>query len=81
MADQPDGWGLCKDCKWWQIEPDGEVQDLTLGVCIEKKLQDYNVRISGLGGCNRFQEGQPTAYEGASEKPPHMLTKGAPPAG
>lgn len=74
MADVPDGWGLCKDCKWWQIEPDGSVQDLTLGVCIEKELKEYEVRISGLGGCNRFQAGQPTTCEGASHAPPAMNT-------
>ncbi|MCO6042868.1 hypothetical protein NG895_03005 [Aeoliella sp. ICT_H6.2] len=74
MADKPDGWGLCKDCKWWQIEPDASVQDLTLGVCIEKQLQDYELRISGLGGCNRFQAGEPTFAAGASEAPPQMAT-------
>lgn len=74
MADVPDGWGLCKACKWWQIEPDAEVQDLTLGVCIERELKGYQLRISGLGGCNRFQAGKVTSCKGASDTPPTMDT-------
>jgi hypothetical protein len=25
-------WGLCKDCKWWQIDPGAAVEDLTMGL-------------------------------------------------
>jgi len=32
-------WGECKDCKWWQIEPGASVGNLTLGLCIDEKLQ------------------------------------------
>ena len=24
-------WGLCRDCKWWQIEPDAHVELQTVG--------------------------------------------------
>ena len=27
-------WGECKDCKWFQIEPDANAADNTLGLCI-----------------------------------------------
>ena len=43
----PSEWGLCKDCKWWQIEPEGAVENLTLGLCIEEKLQPFRLRVSG----------------------------------
>jgi hypothetical protein len=47
-------WGLCKDCKWWQIEPEAAVENLTLGLCIDEDLQPFVVRVSGNSGCNRF---------------------------
>jgi hypothetical protein len=25
-------WGLCKDCKWWKIEPDDSVANKTTGL-------------------------------------------------
>ena len=34
MADNE--WGLCKDCKWWQIEPKAAVENLTMGLCIDE---------------------------------------------
>lgn len=63
-------WGLCKDCKWWQIEPDGVVGNLTLGMCIEETLQPFQLRVSGNGGCNLFMAGKPARAEGSSEAPP-----------
>jgi hypothetical protein len=63
-------WGLCKDCKWWQIEPDAEVRNLTMGLCIDEKLQPFVLRISGNGGCNRFMSGKPARAAGSSAKPP-----------
>lgn len=64
-------WGLCKDCRWWQIEPDAAVENLTLGRCIDEKLQPFSLRVSGLSGCNRFAKGPPQREEGASAAPPH----------
>jgi hypothetical protein len=62
-------WGYCKDCKWWQIEPDASVGNLSLGLCIDEKLEPYGLRVSGLSGCNRFQEGKPARAKGASHVP------------
>jgi hypothetical protein len=63
-------WGLCVDCKWWQIEPGAKAEPLTAGYCIEEKLQPFQLRITGNGGCNRFMEGEPAHGKGSSEKPP-----------
>jgi hypothetical protein len=64
-----DQWGLCKDCKWWQIEPDAAIEDHTLGLCIDEDLQPYQLRVSGDSGCNHFMEGTPARAEGSSEAP------------
>ena len=63
-------WGLCKECKWWQIEPDGTMGNLTMGLCIDEKLQPFLLRVSGISGCNRFQPGEPARAKGSSEAPP-----------
>ena len=63
-------WGLCKDCKWWQIEPKATLENLTLGLCIDEKLQPFLLRVSGNSGCNRFMPGKPARAEGSSEAPP-----------
>jgi heat shock protein HslJ len=68
MADSE--WGLCKDCKWWQIEPDAKVTNLTLGECIEEELQDLKLRVSGNSGCNRFMSGKVARAAGSSAAPP-----------
>ena len=49
-----DQWGLCKDCKWWQIEPGASAENLTLGLCIDEDLQRFRLRVSGNSGCNRY---------------------------
>lgn len=63
-------WGLCRSCKWWQIEPDAAIENTTLGLCIEERLQPFVLRISGNGGCNRFVEGTAVRAAGSSGKPP-----------
>jgi hypothetical protein len=63
-------WGLCKDCKWWQLEPKADATNLALGLCIEEKLQPFLLRISGIGGCNRFTEGKPAHAKGSAAAPP-----------
>ena len=40
-------WGLCKDCKWWQLEPAARTNGIALGQCIEEKLQPFVLRVSG----------------------------------
>ncbi len=63
-------WGLCKSCKWWQIEPAAHAGDHTVGVCIEETLQHLRLRIAGNGGCNLFLAGEPAHQSGSSAKPP-----------
>jgi hypothetical protein len=44
-------WGLCKERKWWQIEPDATVTDQTVGECIDIDDDDmgcgFPVHIGG----------------------------------
>jgi hypothetical protein len=63
-------WGACRDCKWWQIEPDGTVANTTLGLCIEESLQTLRLRVSGNSGCNMFAPGKPARAAGSSGSPP-----------
>lgn len=63
-------WGLCKDCKWWQIEPDAKVDDRTMGMCIEEELFPFRVSIPGDGGCNRFIAGDVAREAGSGVQPP-----------
>lgn len=63
-------WGLCKDCKWGQIEPDAVVGNLTLGYCIDEEFQPFVLRVSGISGCNRFMPGGPARANGSGEAPP-----------
>ncbi len=63
-------WGLCKDCKWWQIEPDGSRANTTMGLCIDEDLQPFQLRVSGNSGCNHFMPGEPAKARGSSEAPP-----------
>jgi hypothetical protein len=63
-------WGLCKDCKWWQIEPKASVSNTTAGLCIEEQIQPINLRVSGNSGCNRFVTGKPAHAKGSGEAPP-----------
>lgn len=64
-----DQWGLCKDCKWWQIEPDATVQNNTMGLCIDEDLQEFQLRVSGNSGCNHFMKGKPARAKGSSDQP------------
>jgi hypothetical protein len=52
-------WGLCKDCQWWQIEPEAQIANTTMGVCIEERLKPFQLRVAGNSGCNRYRPGQP----------------------
>ena len=63
-------WGLCKDCKWWQIEPDAKATGTTLGLCIDEEILEYRMRVSGNSGCNRFMEGAPAHAAGSGAAPP-----------
>lgn len=63
-------WGLCKDCMWWQIEPEATIKDDTTGLCIDEDLQPYQLLVSGASGCNRFSVGTPARAKGSASKPP-----------
>ena len=63
-------WGLCKDCKWWQVEPEARLAGTTLGLCIDEDLLELQLRVSGNSGCNRFIVGQPAHAVGSSSAPP-----------
>ena len=63
-------WGFCKDCKWWQIEPDSTGDDHAFGLCIDEELQPFLLRINGSGGCNNFMEGEPARAKGSGAAPP-----------
>ncbi|HET6883591.1 MAG TPA: hypothetical protein VFI31_25790 [Pirellulales bacterium] len=63
-------WGLCKDCKWFQIEPADEAHDTTMGLCIEERLQEFRLRVSGNSGCNQFMPGEVAHAAGSSTAPP-----------
>jgi hypothetical protein len=65
-----ESWGLCKDCKWYQVEPDAHLANTTMGLCIDEKLQTYLLRVSGNSGCNRFMEGKPARAAGSGAAPP-----------
>ena len=49
-------WGLCLECKWWQLEPDAGIENLTAGFCIEESLQQFQLRVTGNSGCNKFMQ-------------------------
>jgi hypothetical protein len=63
-------WGLCKDCKWWQIDPNASIENTTVGLCIDEQLQPYVLRVSGNSGCNRFMPGKPARAKGSGQAPP-----------
>jgi hypothetical protein len=63
-------WGLCKSCKWWQIEPGASIANTSMGLCIDEDLQEFRLRVSGNSGCNRYMEGKPARAKGSSEAPP-----------
>ncbi len=67
---QTKSWGLCIHCKWWQLEPDAEVELDTKGQCIDQKLQPFLMRVSGDSGCNLFVEGVPARAAGSGACPP-----------
>ncbi len=53
MSEKP--WGECKSCEWWQTEPEAAIENETLGICIDKDLQSYQLLVSGGSGCSRLK--------------------------
>jgi hypothetical protein len=65
------GWGLCKDCKWFQFEPDAKVADATMGLCIEEELQPFRLQVFGNSGCNCFMHGEVAHAQGVQPRAAH----------
>ena len=63
-------WGMCKDCQWWQIDPEANIANTTMGLCIEDALQPFRLRVSGNSGCHHYTPGKPTHAAGSSAAPP-----------
>jgi hypothetical protein len=67
-----DNWGLCRACRWWQIEPDAAINEKTIGRCVEEHLVELQLSVMGHCGCSHFVEGRPLRVEGSSEQPPRL---------
>jgi hypothetical protein len=63
-------WGMCKNCQWWQMDPEARIANNTMGMCIEEALQPFRLRVSGNSGCNRYTPGKPARAAGSSAAPP-----------
>ena len=59
-------WGRCKECMYWQIEPDAEISASSLGTCGESKLAPFQLSVKGGCGCVAFMPGLPERRAGAS---------------
>lgn len=79
--DGKDSWGLCVECRWWQIEPQAIATHQTAGLCLEKSLRGFQLRVTGNSGCNRFMPGTTSRASGASQKPPALPSDQTEPAG
>ena len=64
------GWGLCVDCRFWQIEPRAIATHQTAGLCRHEELSAFQLRVTGNSGCVKFQRGEVARAEGSSIKPP-----------
>jgi hypothetical protein len=63
-------WGMCKECQWWQIDPEAKIANTTMGVCIEEALQPFRLRVSGNSGCQHYTPGEPAHAAGSRAAPP-----------
>ncbi|XXF77431.1 hypothetical protein P2318_30920 [Myxococcaceae bacterium GXIMD 01537] len=52
MADRD--WGNCKNCRYFASRSDNPGDD-ELANCIQRELRDYDLKVSGLSGCNAFE--------------------------
>ncbi|MBX3443831.1 MAG: hypothetical protein KF774_15590 [Planctomyces sp.] len=69
-TDETLNWGMCVDCRWWQIEPQAIATHQTTGACREPDMSVVLLRVTGNSGCGKFASGAPSRSEGASGKPP-----------
>ena len=69
-------WGLCVDCRFWQIEPKAIPTHQTAGLCVHQALRSFRLRVTGNSGCQEFQRGTTARREGSSLKPPPIADRG-----
>jgi hypothetical protein len=53
-----DDWGLCMDCKWWQIEPEVKIEPRTLDSALTRTCSRISCACPGDSGCNHFMAGE-----------------------
>lgn len=47
-------WGNCKNCRYFASRnPKPDEQELAN--CMQPNLRDYDLKVSGLSGCNAFE--------------------------
>lgn len=63
-------WGVCRECKWWQVKPNHPTNNSTVGECIEEALLPFVLRVSGGSGCNRFIPNRSGVAESKQAPPP-----------
>ena len=63
-------WGLCQECPWWQIDPEANRANTTMGLGIDAAPQPFRLRVSGNRGCNHYAPGPPAPAAGSSAAPP-----------
>lgn len=52
MADQD--WGNCKNCRYFSShkqQPDAQ----EMANCMQPELRDFDLKVSGMSGCNAFE--------------------------
>lgn len=78
-------WGNCLHCKWWQLEPGDAPSETTHGVCTERSMLPYLLRVSGGSGCGLFvaREADAARAPGSAATPPdsHALPDAGIPVG
>jgi hypothetical protein len=52
MADQD--WGNCKNCRYFGSH-DPKPGEQELASCMQPELSDFDLKVSGLSGCNAFE--------------------------
>jgi hypothetical protein len=78
---EPQDWGLCVDCRFWQIETKAIATHQTAGVCLQPELRRFRLRVTGNSGCQQFEKGETARGEGSSLKPPPQSPPEPPLAG
>jgi hypothetical protein len=72
MNPETKNWGLCVDCRFWQIEPKAIPTHQTAGLCLAAALRPFRLRVTGNSGCQEFEKGPTARGEGSGLKPPPL---------